>query len=307
MFEILIFLAVLVFGVTLFKNGELRRELDAYLASDFSKQEGWTYRKTVAFKEGLANGYDIKRLSETLHQSEASVRAKLVGMKLYDQYLERQVDIGEANFEELEKLKRKIGKPGRLKTKPLDSFTVEECVEPTWRLVQSLTENWFDPRLEFCETFYTSLVTAKEDPRSQHEVVKHVAAFLNSADGRVLIGFGMKGKLLGLLDDDMRTLNHYKHRLEETLRKCLGDAAQRFVKVHMIRWGSEDICLVDCGKSESEVRCIHQQYNEAVRLDKRENLVYRRANAQSTYCTLSKVGLSVGLDSTAICQTGFTK
>jgi len=107
MFEILIFLALVIFGVTLFKNGELRRELDAYLESDFSKQAGWTFRKTVAFKEGLANGYDIKRLSETLNQSEASVRAKLVGMKLYDQYLERQVDIGEAKLEELEKLKKR--------------------------------------------------------------------------------------------------------------------------------------------------------------------------------------------------------
>jgi len=107
MFEILIFLALVIFGVTLFKNGELRRELDAYLESDFSKQAGWTFRKTVAFKEGLANGYDIKRLSETLNQSEASLRAKLVGMKLYDQYLERQVDIGEAKLEELEKLKKR--------------------------------------------------------------------------------------------------------------------------------------------------------------------------------------------------------
>ena len=288
MFEILIFFALVVFGVTLFKNWELRRELNAYLESDFSKQEGWTFRKTAAFKEGVANGYDIKRLSETLHQSEASVRAKLVGMKLYNQYLERQVDIGEAKFEELEKLKRKIGKPALLKTEHLDSATVEEYVAPTWKLVQSLTENWFDPRLEFCETFYTSPVTAKEDPRAQHEVVKHVAAFLNSAGGRVLIGFGMKGKLLGLLDDDVRTLHHYQHRLEETLRKCLGDAAERFVKVHMIRWGSEDVCLIDCDKSGSEVRCVHQQYNEATGLHKREKLVYRRSNAQSTYDVLSQ-------------------
>lgn len=99
----------------------------------------------------------------------------------------------------------------------------------------------------------------------------------------------MTGKLLGLLDDDVRTLHYYQHRLEETLRKCLGDAAERFVKVHMIRWGSEDVCFIDCDKSESEVRCVHQQYNRVAGLDKREKLVYRRSNAQSTYYVLSQM------------------
>jgi len=62
MFEILIFLALVVFGVTLFKNGELRRDRDAHLESDFSKQERWTVRKKLALKGGFANGYDIKGL-----------------------------------------------------------------------------------------------------------------------------------------------------------------------------------------------------------------------------------------------------
>lgn len=67
MFETLIFFALVVYCITFFKNGELRRELNAYLESDFSKQEGWTSWKTAAFREGVASGYDIKRLFEELH------------------------------------------------------------------------------------------------------------------------------------------------------------------------------------------------------------------------------------------------
>ena len=288
MVEILIFLAVMIFGITLFKNGELRRELNAYLELDFSKQDGWTFKKSAAFKDGFDKGYDIKRLSESLYQSEASIRAKLVGMKLYHQYLERQVDIGEAKLEELEKLKIKIGRSAPVKTKSFDTVDSDAPFVPNWKLVQSLSENWFDPKLEFCQSFYASPITAEEDPRAQHEVVKHVAAFLNTAGGHVLIGFGMKGKLLGLIDDDIRTLHHYQHRLEETLRKCLGDAAHGFVKVHMIRWGSEDVCLIDCEKAEFEVICVHQKYNEVMGIEKREKLVYRRVNAQTIYVPLSE-------------------
>ena len=57
---------------------------------------------------------------------------------------------------------------------------------------------WFDPRLEFCETFYTSPVSKLPDPGVQHEVIKHIAAFVNTAGGFVVIGFcgGIKNQVL---------------------------------------------------------------------------------------------------------------
>ena len=286
LFETLIFLACLILGVTLFRNGELRRELNVYIEEDFSKQEGWSHKKTEALKKGAVNGHDLKRLSDSLHQSEASVRAKLVGMKIYDQYLETQVDNSEAKLKELEKLKIKIGRVDRPKAEQLSDDKSALPLPPSWKLIQSLSENWFDPSLEFCQTFYNSPLNNAEDPRVQHEVIKHVAAFLNTAGGRVLIGFGMKGKLLGLLDDDLRTQHHYQYRLEQTLGKCLGNSSTHYLKVHMIRWGSEDVCLINCEKADSEVVCIHQKFNEVMGLDHREKLVYRRIKAQTQYDAL---------------------
>ena len=272
------------------------KHLDQYLENDFSIQEGWSSGKLKALENGINAGHDLERLSKTLHHSEASIRGKLVSMKLYDQYLERQVNLGEVKFEEWRKLRRKIGK-----VVPIRDFEPIEpehaALPPDWKMVQSLSESWFDPRLEFCETFYTSPVNKLEDPRVQHDVVKHVAAFLNTAGGHVLIGFGKQGKLLGLLDDDIRTMHHYQHRLDETLRKTLGDKASLYYKTHMIRWGSEDVCLIVCEKADFEnsdnvdyeVSCVHQKYNEMMGYEKRQKLVYRRVNAQTLH---DVVGLS---------------
>jgi hypothetical protein len=293
--EMLIILAT-VFIVIRFlrKYASTRKQLDQYIKNDFSIQEGWSPGKLQALKEGINAGHDLERLSKTLHHSEASVRGKLVSSKLYDQYLERQVDLGEAKFEEWRKLRRKIGKVLPIRDfEPTDPE--HEALPPDWKMVQSLSENWFDPRLEFCETFYTSPVSKLADPRVQHDVVKHVAAFLNTAGGHVLIGFGKQGKLLGLLDDDIRTMHHYQRRLDETLRKTLGDKASLHYKTHMIRWGSEDVCLIVCEKADFEnsdnvdyeVSCVHQKYNEIMGYEKRQNLLYRRLNAQALHDPVS--------------------
>ena len=166
------------------KHVSMSRQLDQYLKKDFSIQEGWNIEKTQALENGVDAGHDLERLSKTLHHSEASIRGKLVSMKLYDQYLEKQVGLGEVKFEEWRKLRRKIGKviPAKESEATASAY---EAPQPDWKMVQSLSENWFDPRLEFCETFYTSPASKLADPGFQHDVVKHVAAFLNTAGGHV--------------------------------------------------------------------------------------------------------------------------
>lgn len=258
-----------------------KQELNQYRLNDLSAQEGWTNQKTNLLIDGAERGFDLERLSEQLYQSQASVRAKLVSVKLYDQYLERQVEVGEVKFEEWQALKKKIGKVQPIRDEGASTI-VENLCRPDWKFAQSLSENWFDPRLEFCETFQTSPISRLPDPRIQHEVIKHVAAFLNTAGGEVLVGFGSRGKLIGLLDDDLRTQHHYKHRIEEVLRKTLGLRAQPFFTVTMIRWGSEDVCLISCQRADCEIVCVHQRYNELMGQEKRSGLVYRRQKATST-------------------------
>ena len=75
-----------------------KKKLRDYIQTDFSQHESWTASKLISLREGVNRGHDIKRLSEDLNQSQASVRSKLVKDKVYDEYLERQVIVGEAKF-----------------------------------------------------------------------------------------------------------------------------------------------------------------------------------------------------------------
>ena len=264
-----------------------KAELEEYQAQDLSIHEGWTSAKLKALQKGIDEGHDLERLAETLHQSVASVRGKLVALKIYDHYLECLVEEGAEKFAEWKKLQRKVGKVVPLHDPDLEpveeEFDTEEvqAKAPDWKLIQSLSENWFDPRLEFCETFHTSPVSKLADPRVQHDVIKHIAAFANTSGGFVVIGFGKQGKLLGLFDDDLRTEHHYANRLEEMIRKCLGSQALPYISIHMIRWGSEDVCLVSCDKADKSVSCTHQKFNEMMGYKKREGLIYIREKAMT--------------------------
>ena len=86
---------------------------------------------------------------------------------------------------------------------------------------------------------------------------------------------------MGLYEDDLRTTHHYLHRLEEMIRKCLGSQALPYISIDMIRWGSEDVCLVSCDKAEKTVLCTDQKFNEMMGYKKREGLIYIREKAMT--------------------------
>ncbi|MDA9256591.1 hypothetical protein N9P41_01535, partial [Pseudomonadales bacterium] len=122
-----------------------KKKLRDYIRTDFSQHEGWTVYKLVALREGVDKGHDLERLSQDLNQSQASVRTKLVKDKVYDEYLEQQVIIGETKLAEWQKLKRKVGKITPIKDERLfeDSEEPKESLSPDWKLIKSLSENWF--------------------------------------------------------------------------------------------------------------------------------------------------------------------
>ena len=152
-----------------------KKKLNDYIRTDFSRHESWTVSKLISPREGVNRGRDIERLSEDLNQSEASVGSKLVKDKGYHEYLERQVIIVETKFAEWQKLKRKVGKIVPIKDEQLleDSEEPEESLPPDWKLIQSLSESWFDPLLKFCERFYTSPVSKLAAPSLIMEVFNH--------------------------------------------------------------------------------------------------------------------------------------
>ena len=259
-------------------------ELEDYRYLDFKRQKDWTGAKVEALIEGANKGHDLGRLADTLGQTEASVRGKLVKLGRYEKYLEKYVDEGAKKFAEWQKIQRRIGKIVPLagvdcaEEKTADNPEIQKTDS---ELVKNLADNWFDPRIEFCERFFSTTEDDSPDVISQHEVIKHAAAFLNTARGYVLIGVGKQGRLEGLFEDDFRTPLHYRMRLFKTLRKALGDAAMQFLELKMVRLGSEDLCLIICRKSDEIVLCQHKEYNKLSGLSIRQRLTYVRVNAMT--------------------------
>ena len=82
---------------------EVEEALAEYQDNDFALTDQWTLKKEEFIKASVESGHDMSRMAETLGHSENSVRGKLVSMKLYQKYLEIQVDRGPEAFEKWRK------------------------------------------------------------------------------------------------------------------------------------------------------------------------------------------------------------
>ncbi len=155
-------------------HARTKSELKEYQSRDLLRQKGWTEEKRQALLEGAMKGHDLERLAEALGHSVASVRGKLVKTGDYDAYLENYVEQGAQKFAEWQNIQRKIGK-----VVPLTAVSDAEendheesgAKKPNNKLVRSLAQNWFDPRIEFCERFYCSAVSQLPDPATHHDEV----------------------------------------------------------------------------------------------------------------------------------------
>jgi hypothetical protein len=261
-------------------GARVRARLRNYEDNDLSKIEGWELRKTEALRSGLERGHNLDRLSEELHQSQASVRAKLVSMNLYDRYQEIQLSCGEQLFRDWLKLQKKLdvnyGTPESLQYD-------QPSVAPPWRFLKALIDSRNDSRVEFCERFFTRSNDGEvELYQSKKGATQHVAAFLNSAGGEVLIGVAPSGKVSGVFDDNFLSANKYKTRVYAHLKLTLSDRALSFISIYMIRWGSEDLCLIRCRKADEPIICKHVQHDELERTEKEQGILYRRRNGQTS-------------------------
>ena len=273
-------IVLISFALAVVYGARIRARLKNYEDNDLSKIEGWELRKTEALRSGLGKGHNLERLSEKLHQSQASVRAKLVSMNLYDRYQEVQLSYGEQHFRDWLKLQKKLdvnyGTPESLQYD-------QPRVTPSWRFLKELIDNRSDSRVEFCERFFTrSNGGGVESYQSINGATQHVAAFLNSAGGEVLIGVAPSGKISGVFDDNFLSANKYKSRVHAHLKSALSNRALSFISIYMIRWGSEDLCLIRCKKADEPVICKHLQHDEFEGTEKEQGVLYRRRNGQTS-------------------------
>jgi hypothetical protein len=119
--------------------------------------------------------------------------------------------------------------------------------------VAGLIERGEGTATEFKSTLRVNLHTGQPDVRMEREVLKSIAAFLNSDGGVLVIGVNDQGKTLGLAADKFANEDKANLHLANLIRDRVGPQHMRFVNPHFEEYDGARVLLVECKKSRSPV------------------------------------------------------
>ena len=107
--------------------------------------------------------------------------------------------------------------------------------------------------MEFKSTLRVNLHTGQSDPRIEREVLKSMAAFLNSDGGSLVIGVNDEGKTLGLDADKFLSEDKMNLHLINLVRDRIGPQHMLFIHPHFDDYDGARVLIVDCKKSRAPV------------------------------------------------------
>lgn len=110
-----------------------------------------------------------------------------------------------------------------------------------------------DKTREFKSTLRLNLHSGKNDDGITHSCLKTIAAFLNTNEGRLLIGISDKGEIVGIENDGFPDNDKYQLHLFNLIKEYLGNHIASLVNTEMIKIGEKFICLVTCERSPEPV------------------------------------------------------
>ncbi len=261
-------------------------ELGSYRFNDLKRWEGWTHSKFWYVVENHLHD-SIERMAKNVGHSEASVRSLLVSNKIYESYLRGRVRKGGMAFFEAKEIAEKTGikVPWSEEDDPEDLVEYQGPVKVEWPLVDELIRTKNDNRLEFIESAFNDTQTEKADEITKHRFLMHVAAFLNSAGGQVIIGVKENGKITGLKIDGYTAGYSYQKKLKTLIKKTLGEDALKHIDIKCVdaiyvnknhQNRDKQVCLVTCLKTPNTVQCVSRKYNLMNGLDILEPIKYLR-------------------------------
>ncbi len=278
---------------------EDRNELWSYRFKDLKRWEGWTFMKYRYITDNYSDD-SVKRMARTIGHSKASIRQILVKNGLYESYLSSRVAKGIVGFYEASRIAKKTGikipwsEDG---DDEIDLFEYQRPIDVEWPLIDELIRTKNDSRLEFLETAFNDKQSLKANESTKHQFVMHVAAFLNSAGGQVVIGINGDGIITGLKTDGYTAGYLYKKKLKILIEKTLGEDILKYLDIRCIdalytnknhRNRNKQVCLVTCYKTPDTVHCVHRQYNIKNGLDVLEPIKYLRVGSATRMSTAKK-------------------
>jgi predicted HTH transcriptional regulator len=167
--------------------------------------------------------------------------------------------------------------------------------------ILALIQQGENQQLEFKSTARWNLRENKSDKAMEHEIVKTVAAFLNTKGGTLLIGVDDNGLPLGLINDyqTLKKKNNDGYMLflnNELLLREIGKDSGTLFQITFHKVSGQDVCRVvvqpspkpvyikvkDKSGKEEEIFYIRSN-NSSIKLSTREAVEYTRTHTFKIY------------------------
>jgi len=106
--------------------------------------------------------------------------------------------------------------------------------------------------LEFKSTLQWDVVQGKQNTRLRFEVLKTIAAFLNTAGGTLVIGVEDDGHILGLAQDLIMTkgsVDNFEQTLMSLVQRYIGAGIAPFIKNRFEEIDDQTVCVVDVDRA----------------------------------------------------------
>lgn len=110
-----------------------------------------------------------------------------------------------------------------------------------------------DDQTEFKSTLRVNLRTGQKDARIELEVLKTIAAFVNTGGGRLIIGVADDGTALGLDADDFGSEDRMNRHLVNLIRDRMGPQHMGYMRVRFGDYENKRVLIVECQRGPAPV------------------------------------------------------
>ena len=120
--------------------------------------------------------------------------------------------------------------------------------------------------LEFKSTFQWDVIQNKQNAERRHDVLKTIAAFLNSSGGTLVIGVEDNGNVLGLAKDlklvNNKNTDGFQQALASNITGNLGAGFTPYIKIRFEELAQQTVCVVDVERASEPAYLKGQQGQE---------------------------------------------
>lgn len=119
--------------------------------------------------------------------------------------------------------------------------------------IAAIIEGGERDEVEFKSTLRTNLRTGERDTKMDYEVVKTIAAFVNSRGGKLVIGVDDSGKAVGLEVDKFESEDKANRHLASLIRDRIGSEHIDYIRYRFSDYQGKRVIVVECDRGRTPI------------------------------------------------------